>query len=145
MAFENTAAGGTLPLNDFNDLKDDLKRLMDAERLVTARLVESVLRTSRLAGTATPELQDLFREWLGVMGSHILEEVEGPARRDVAAWARELGIGEVSLFSLLVQLHRSGAVRIRAVELEPGDGDDAERCDCLEVDADLCTREGRVS
>ena len=93
MAFENAVEGGTLPLDDFNDLKDDLERLMDAERLVTARLVESVLRTSRLAGTATPELQDLFREWLGVMGSHILEEVEGPARRDVAAWARELGIG----------------------------------------------------
>ena len=145
MAFENAVEGGTLPLDDFNDLKDDLERLMDAERLVTARLVESVLRTSRLAGTATPELQDLFQEWLGVMSSHILEEVEGPARRDVAAWARELGIGEVSLFSLLVQLHRSGAVRIRAVELEPGDGEDAERCDCLEVDADLRTREGRVS
>ena len=145
MAFENAVEGGTLPLDDFNDLKDDLKRLMDAERLVTARLVESVLRTSRLAGTATPELQDLFREWLDVMGSHILEEVEGPARRDVAAWARDLGIGEASLFSLLVQLHRSGAVRIRAVELEPRDGDDAERCDCLEVDADLRTREGRVS
>ena len=80
-----------------------------------------------------------------MMGSHILEELEGPARRDVAAWARDLGIGEASLFSLLVQLHRSGAVRIRAVELEPGDGDDAERCDCLEVDADLHTREGRVS
>ena len=61
MAFENAVEGGTLPLDDFNDLKDDLERLMDAERLVTARLVESVLRTSRLAGTATPELQDLFR------------------------------------------------------------------------------------
>lgn len=117
---------------------DDLRRLMDAERLVTARLVESVLSTSRLAGMATPELQDLFQEWLAVMGAHILEEAAGPVRRDMASWAEALGIGETSLFSLLVQLHRSGAIRIRAVEFEPGDGRDTERCGCLELDADLC-------
>lgn len=127
----NTTEDGAMPLGD------ELRRLMDAERLVTARLVESVLHTSRLAGAAVPEIQDLFREWLSAMGSHILEEVDGPARRDVASWAKALGIGEASLFSLLVQLHRSGAVRIRAVELEPGDGHDADRCGCLEVDADL--------
>lgn len=118
-------------------LEDELRRLMDTERLVTARLVDSILRTSRLAGTATPELQDLFGDWLSVMGAHVLEEVDGPVRRDVASWAGNLGIGETSLFSLLVQLHRSGAVQIRTVELEPGDGRDVERCGCLETDADL--------
>lgn len=126
-------------------LPDELRHLMDAERLVTARLVESVLRTSRLAGMATPELQELFQEWLSVMGSHILEEVEAPVRRSVASWAGELGIEETSLFALLVQLHRSGAVRIRAVELEPGDGRDSERCGCLEVDADLRGRKEGTS
>lgn len=115
-------------------LLDELKRLMDAERLVTARLVESVQNVSRLAGMATPELQGLFREWLSVMETHVLEEVGGPMRREVAPWAEALGIGETSLFSLLVQLHRAGSVRIRAVELEPGDGRDAERCGCLLAD-----------
>ena len=118
-------------------LPDELKRLMDAERLVTARLVESVQNVSRLAGMATPEIQGLFREWLSAMGAHVLEEVDGPIRRDVASWAGGLGIGEASLFSLLVQLHQKGAVRIRTVELEPGDGHDVDRCGCLEVDADL--------
>ena len=126
-------------------LMDDLQRLMDAERLVTARLAESVLRASRIAGMATPEVQDLFQEWLSVMGAHILEEAKSPVRRDIAAWARELGIGETSLFSLLVQLHRSGKIRVCTVEIEPGDGRDAEECGCLMAEDDIRGREERMS
>ena len=44
-----------------HDIFEEMKKLLDSEGLVTARLVESVTKTSQLTASTVPEIQDLFR------------------------------------------------------------------------------------
>ena len=52
-------------------LIQEVKRLLDSEGLVTARLVESVTRTAQMASTTVPEIQDLFSQWLSLIGGEV--------------------------------------------------------------------------
>ncbi|MDR1730627.1 MAG: hypothetical protein LBR61_00895 [Synergistaceae bacterium] len=117
------------------DVARQVKDVLDTERLVTARLVDAVLRTSQMAGLATPEMRDMFDQWLNLVANQVLYEVEENMRKkeacDISALARSIGVGETTLFSLMTFLHRSGRIRIEKVSILPGQGKNAEACDCL--------------
>lgn len=119
-----------------DDIMKEVQEVLDAERLLTARLVDSVLRTSQVASLATPEMQDMFGHWLSLIGEQVLREIsakDGAAtcECDIPALAKSIGVGETTLFSLLVFLHRSGRIHIDKLSLSEGSGRNAEACGCL--------------
>jgi DNA-binding MarR family transcriptional regulator len=118
---------GGMPANILMEIRETL----ESERLVTARLVDAVLRADRLAASATPEMTDMFGEWISLVGARVLREAEERGGCDVSALARAIGVSETTVFSILVSLHRSGKIRVESVRFSKGDGRDAEACDCL--------------
>ena len=113
------------------DIMLEIKNVLDAERLITARMVDSILRTSQVAGHATPEMQEMFNQWLNLVSAQILREgQEGEC--DVPAVARKIGVSEATIFSLLGFLHRCGKIRVETVNFSSGDGKNLETCSCLE-------------
>ena len=112
----------------------EIKNVLDSERLLTARMVDSILRASQMASYATPEMQDMFHQWLGLVGEQVLREAAESSQKgecDVPALARTIGVSEATIFSLLVFLHRSGRIRVEAVRFSEGDGKSQEACSCL--------------
>ncbi|MFA7621524.1 MAG: hypothetical protein WCY56_06710 [Aminobacteriaceae bacterium] len=120
-------------IEEFNErtLFQDIKRLIDSEGLVTARLVESVNRTAQMASTTVPEIQDLFSRWLALVGGEVLRIASSSPDMDISATAKSIGIDNSSLLSLLLMLHREGKISIDSVRLGSGDGRNKEICSCL--------------
>ena len=57
---------------DIKNLGDqDMKQLVKSLELVSARVLDSVVRASQLASAATPEMQALFAEWVGCLGGDV--------------------------------------------------------------------------
>ena len=118
------------------DIELAIKNVLDTERLLTARMVDSITRTSQMASYATPEMQEMFNKWLSLVGEQVLREAgetEGKSECDVQALACAIGVSEATIFSLLVFLHRSGRIRVETVRFSNGDGKNSEACPCLEV------------
>lgn len=119
------------------DIILEIKHALDSERLLTARMVDSILRTSQVASSATPEMQEMFNQWLNLVGEQVLREAGKSSQGnqsgecDVPALARSVGVSEATIFSLLVFLHRSGRIRVEAVRFSNGDGKNLETCSCL--------------
>jgi len=115
------------------DVVLEIKNVLDSERLLTARMVESILRANQMASYATPEMQDMFNQWLSLVGDQVLRETGGKSQGecDVPALARTIGVSETTIFSLLVFLHRSGRIRVNTVHFSEGDGKNQEACSCL--------------
>ena len=114
----------------------EIREVLESERLLTARLVDSVLRTSQVASVATPEMQDMFGQWLALIGEQVLREIfdkenAGGGECDVRALAQSIGVSEATLFSLLVSMHRSGKIRVDTVRFSAGNGKNTEACGCL--------------
>ena len=112
------------------DIELDIKNVLDSERLLTARMVDSILRTCQMASYATPEMQEMFNQWLALVGEQLLREC-GESVCDVPAAARTIGVSEATIFSLLGFMHRSGRIRIETVSFSSGDGKNTEACSCL--------------
>ena len=112
-------------------LIQEVKRLLDSEGLVTARLVESVTRTAQMASTTVPEIQDLFSQWLSLIGGEVARMAASSPEMDIASTANRIGIEESSLLSLLLMLHREGALSIESVRIGKGKGKNSEICSCL--------------
>ena len=64
---------------DIKNLGDqDMKQLVKSLELVSARVLDSVVRASQLASAATPEMQALFAEWareITAMGGAVSAEI----------------------------------------------------------------------
>lgn len=124
-------------VNDVNekmqerDLMEQVKEVLDSERLLTARMVDSVLRSTQMASLATPEMQDMFDQWVTLIGRQMLAEIGPAGECDIPSLARTIGVGETTLFSLLVYLHRSGKIHIDGVRFSVGKGNNTESCGCL--------------
>ena len=73
-------------------LIQEVKRLLDSEGLVTARLVESVTRTAQMASTTVPEIQDLFSQWLSLIGGEVARMAASSPEMDIASTANRIGI-----------------------------------------------------
>lgn len=112
-------------------LIQEVKRLLDSEGLVTARLVESVTRTAQMASTTVPEIQDLFSQWLSLIGGEVARMAASLPEMDIASTANRIGIEESSLLSLLLMLQREGALSIESVRIGKGKGKNSEICSCL--------------
>jgi hypothetical protein len=112
------------------DIALDIKNLLDAERLLTARMVDSILRAGQMASSATPEMREMFDRWLSLIGEQVLRDC-GEGECDVEALARSIGVSEQTIFSLLTFLHRSGRIRVKTVCFSDGDGKNPEVCSCL--------------
>lgn len=116
----------------------EIKRLLDSEGLVTARLVESVTRTAQMASTTVPEIQDLFSQWLSLIGGEVARMAASAPEMDIVSTAQMIGIEESSLLSLLLMLQREGKLTIESVRIGKGRGKNSEICSCLmgtDVDA----------
>ena len=117
-------------MEGMEDIGLDIKNVLDSERLLTARMVDSILRTCQVASYATPEMQEMFSQWLGLIGEQALRECrEGEC--DVPALAKTIGVSEGTIFSLLGYLSRSGRIRVETVRFTDGDGKNTEACSCL--------------
>ena len=116
------------------DIMLEIKNVLDTERLITARMVDSVVRAGQMAAHATPEMQEMFNQWLNLVSAQVLREAgEGGAKGecDVPAVASKIGVSEATIFSLLGFLHRSGKIRVETVSFSSGDGKNLEACPCL--------------
>ena len=114
-----------------DEMMKNVKEMLESERLLTARLVDSILRTSQVASAATPEMQDMFSQWLSLIGEQVLREIGEKGECDIPALSQAIVVGETTLFSLLVFLHRSGRIRVENVRVSAGNGKNAEACGCL--------------
>ena len=117
---------------DIKNLGDqDAKQLIKSLELVSARVLDSVVRASQLAGAATPEMHALFNEWVGCLGGELTREVEEKGAIDPEALARRIGASQATVLSLALALHRQGAIKITEIKAETGDGVNTEICGCL--------------
>ncbi|GHS91193.1 hypothetical protein AGMMS49957_17960 [Synergistales bacterium] len=112
----------------------ELKEVLESESLLTARMVDSVLRTNQLASSATPEMLEMFGQWLSLVSAQVLRETEEKSdggECDVVSLARSIGVSEATVFSILLSLHRTGKIRVNTVRFSKGDGRNTESCPCL--------------
>jgi hypothetical protein len=113
---------------------NEFREALDAEKIITARLVDSVTRSVQLASGATPEMQELFLQWVSLIASQVVREAES-CEIDVPAVAQKIGIKESSLLSLILYMQRSGGLNVQKITFTEGDGKNQEICDCLKRDS----------
>jgi hypothetical protein len=116
-----------------NDIFEEMKKLLDSEGLVTARLVESVTRTSQMSSGTIPEIQDLFRQWLSLVAREVKRMAEPGNDMAIAEAAEKIGISSSSLLSLLLFLQRTGEISVESVRIGQGTGKNEDICDCLQA------------
>ena len=116
------------------DLMKELKEVLDTEKLITARLVDSVVRSTQLASSITPEMQGLFEQWISFISLQMMREAKDN-EIDIPAAAEKIGIKESSLLSLILYMQRSGSLNVQKITFLRGNGVNEEICDCLKGDS----------
>ena len=96
-----------------------------------ARVLASISRTAQLSSLATPEIQEMFENWLEILSHQILRSQEIPGRLGIPSKAEEIGISSSSLLGLLLYLQRQGRISITEIQLESACGLDEDICDCF--------------
>ena len=114
-----------------HDIFEEMKKLLESEGLVTARLVESVTKTSQLTASTVPEIQDLFRQWLSLVAREVKRMAEPGKDLPLVGTAGMIGISPSSLLSLLLFLQRTGEISVESVRIGQGTGNNEDICDCL--------------
>jgi len=120
-----------MELNLNNLEEQDLKALARSLELVSARVFESVVRTNQLASSTTPEMQNLFEQWLTIIARELLRIVGEEGKIDPEAVAEQIGITPESVLGLALTLQRQGQIKIKSVEVESGDGRNTDICGCM--------------
>lgn len=121
---------GSESMNE-REIFEDIKKLLDSEALVTARLVESIAKTSQLAAASSPEVAELFGQWLSLVGGEVKRMARPGEELSVNEAAETIGITPVSLLSLLLLLQRRGEITLESVKIGQGTGQNEDVCDCL--------------
>ncbi len=121
--------------------KDPLQGYLDSCRLVTARLVDSITRSSQMASSRTPEMEELFCQWRDLIAREILTH-STDGRLEVDRVAEAIGISPSTVLSLFLALHRAGEVTISSVQFRKGPGMNREICDCLRENSEQIEGEG---
>ncbi|MDO9508292.1 MAG: hypothetical protein Q7I97_02940 [Thermovirgaceae bacterium] len=114
-----------------NENKLDQKTVAEECAKVAARLVESVSRTAQLSSLATPQMQEMFGEWIEIIGRQVIRGQELPGRVDVAHTAKEIGISRSTLLGVLLYLHRQGSISITDVGVGKGSDCNEDICSCM--------------
>lgn len=95
-----------------------------------ARILESVTKTAQMSSWATPQIQDMFTEWLEIIGRQVIRDMDIPGRIDVGSKAKEIGVSRSTLLGLLLYLQRRGSISIRDIGIENGSGCSEDTCSC---------------
>lgn len=117
---------------DIKNLEEqDIKALVHSLELVSARLFESVITLNQTACSNTPEMQDMFHQWISCLGEEVVDIIEEKGTFDPAELAQKIGVTPATIISLAFSLHRQGRIKIRGITAEPSDGNNQEICGCL--------------
>ncbi|MDO5114928.1 MAG: hypothetical protein Q4D58_02385 [Synergistaceae bacterium] len=117
---------------DIKNLEDqDMKQLVKSLELVSARIFDSVIKTNQLASSVTPEMQQLFSQWVGCLGGELTRAVEEKGVICPEELAASIGVTPATIISLALTLHREGAIKITEIKAEAGDGENADICGCM--------------
>lgn len=83
-----------------------------------SEMLTAIKRTTDMAAFATPELHQLFTEWLETLEDEALRRLEEDGETDVAGLAKALKITEASAAYLIAHMTSSGKVQsqVRASE-----------------------------
>ena len=109
----------------------DLAMLINSIEIASARLLESVLRSSQLAASASPEVNSLFEEWLSCLEGEILSSIGSETQINIASEAERIGLSPYAYLSLVTTLQRRGKLRVTELKIAGGDWGTGELCDCL--------------
>lgn len=107
------------------------QELVRSLELVSARILDSIVTVSQLASASTPEMQNLFTQWVTMTGGELLRIAGDEGTIDPAAAADQIGITPESALSLALTLHRQGKLKITGLTVEPGDGRNKDICGCM--------------
>lgn len=117
---------------DIKNMEDqNTKELVKSLELVSARIFESVIKTSQLASATTPEMQILFEEWVSCLGGAIENEIEQNGALLPEDAARKIGVSPATIISLALTLHRQGKIKITEMKCERINSGNTEICGCL--------------
>ena len=117
---------------DIKNLEDqDMRGLVKSLELVSARVLDSVIRAGQLAAVSTPEVQLLFSQWVDCIGAAVTDAVERDGSIDPEKLAAEIGVTPATVIALALTLHRSGSIKITSLKAEKGTGSNTEICGCL--------------
>ncbi len=111
--------------------QQDMKMLVHSLELVSARIFDSVITLSQLASSNTPEMNALFEQWVSCLGEELISEAEEKGKLDPEEISKRIGVSASTVISLALALHRQGKLKIRSLEVEPGDNVNTEICGCL--------------
>lgn len=95
-----------------------------------AHILDSVTKTAQISSWATPQMQDMFEEWIGIIGRQILRDLDLPGRIDITATAAGIGISGSTLLGMLLFMQRRGSILITDIGVEKGTGRAEDTCDC---------------
>lgn len=115
--------------------QQDMKMLVRSLELVSARVFESVVTLNQTACAYTPEMQNLFNQWVSFLGEEVVRAVEEKGSFDPAEIAGNIGVTPATIISLALTLNRQGRINITKITAEPGNGENTEICGCLKNDA----------
>ena len=111
--------------------QQDMKMLVHSLELVSARIFESVISLNQLASSNTPEMNTLFEQWVSCLGEEVAAAAEEKGKLDPEKISKRIGVSASTIISLALALHRQGKLKIRSLEVEPGDNVNTEICGCL--------------
>lgn len=95
-----------------------------------SRIMDSVSRTAQISSLATPEMQDMFTEWVNIVGRQVISGLDMPGNIDVETRADEIGISGSTLLGMLLYLHRRGTISIKGISIDKGNGSSDDTCSC---------------
>lgn len=107
---ERMMKGGPFPMQMMKAMMEEGFSPMEMCRQMT----QAVERASEMAAYATPELRDLFEDWLRQVEEEILAFVSEQGRVDALEIAERLKISEQSAVFLLSKLAREGKIHMSA-------------------------------
>lgn len=83
-------------------------------------MLSTIKKTSDMAAFATPELHQLFAEWLETLEDEALRHLKKGGESDAAGLAKALNISEESTAYLIAHMTRSGKVQSKVRVSENG-------------------------
>lgn len=107
---ERMMKGGPFPMQMMKAMREEGFSPMEMCRQMT----QAVERASEMAAYATPELRDLFEDWLRQVEEEILAFVSEQGKVDALEIAERLKISEQSAVFLLSKLAREGKIHMSA-------------------------------
>jgi len=91
---------------------------------------ECARATAQISSWAAPQMQDMFMEWLEIIGRQIIGDLNIPGKLGVDSKAKEIGISGSTLLGLLLYLQHRGSISITDVGIEKGTCCREDTCSC---------------